>query len=67
VFRLQFTRLGTFVYYCRFHAHLDLDQQPVAPGPGQGPQPVPSGIQDENGNFGTPMMGTITVVPGSAD
>jgi len=64
VFRLRFTRLGTFVYYCRFHAHLDADQQPVAPGPGAGPTPIPSGIQDpQTGNFGTPMMGTITVVP----
>ena len=67
VFRLRFTRLGTFVYYCRFHAHLDDDQQPVAPGPGAGPVPTPSGIQDQSGNFGTPMMGTITVVPGEED
>ena len=58
---LIFSHPGTFVYYCRFHAHLDDDHQPVAPGPKMG-------IQDSNGNFGTPMMGVITVVPrGQAD
>lgn len=55
-FSLRFTRPGTFVYYCRFHAHLDSFHQPVAPGPD-------GGIQDANGNFGTPMMGVITVLP----
>jgi plastocyanin len=53
-FQLRFSRPGTFVYFCRFHAHLDNDHQPVAPGP-------EGGIQDANGNFGTPMMGIITV------
>jgi plastocyanin len=53
---LHFNRPGTFVYYCRFHSHLDDSNQPVAPGPDQG-------IQDPDGNFGTPMMGIITVVP----
>jgi len=53
-FTLAFHHPGTFVYYCRFHAHLDADNQPVAPGP-------EGGIQDANGNFGTPMMGIITV------
>jgi plastocyanin len=53
-FVLRFDRRGTFVYYCRFHAHLDGDNQPVAPGPD-------GGIQDASGNFGTPMMGVITV------
>ena len=56
-FRLHFSRPGVFHYYCRFHAHLDEDHQPVAPGPN-------GGIQDSNGNFGTPMMGVITVLPG---
>ena len=54
---LRFTHPGTFVFYCRFHAHLDADNQPVAPGPD-------GGIQDETGNFGTPMMGIITVRAG---
>jgi plastocyanin len=54
---LHFTHPGTFVYFCRFHAHLDEASQPVAPGP-------EGGIQDENGNFGTPMMGVITVLAG---
>jgi len=57
-FELRFLRPGTFVYYCRFHAHLDAENQPTAPGP-------EGGIQDANGNFGTPMMGVVTVLPGS--
>jgi plastocyanin len=52
---LHFSHPGTFVYYCRFHAHLDGAQQPIAPGP-------EGGIQDMDGNFGTPMMGIITVL-----
>ena len=54
-FRLRFVRPGAFVYYCRFHSHLDLDAQPVAPGPD-------GGIQDSKGNFGTPMSGVVTVL-----
>jgi plastocyanin len=53
-FSLVFNHPGTFVYYCRFHAHLDAANQPVAPGPD-------GGIQDAKGNFGTPMMGIVTV------
>ncbi len=53
---LYFNHPGTFVYYCRFHSHLDDDNQPVAPGP-------KGGIQDSDGNYGTPMMGVITVLP----
>jgi len=56
---LHFDRPGVFVYYCRFHAHLDSDHQPAAPGPD-------GGIEDDDGNFGTPMMGVITVLPGGA-
>jgi plastocyanin len=56
-YSLKFKRAGTFVYYCRFHATLDDDHQPIAPGP-QG------GVQDDaTGNYGTPMMGVIVVVP----
>jgi plastocyanin len=54
-FTLHFTHPGTFVYYCRLHAHLDSFHQPVAPGP-------EGGIQDVNGNSGTPMMGVIVVL-----
>jgi plastocyanin len=57
--RLRFGRPGVFVYYCRFHSHLDEAHQPVAPGPD-------GGIEDANGNLGTPMMGVITVLPGNA-
>jgi plastocyanin len=53
---LSFSHPGTFVYYCRFHATLDSYYQPIAPGPD-------GGIQDANGNFGTPMSGVITVLP----
>jgi len=54
---LRFNHPGTFVYYCRFHAVLDADSQPKAPGP-------MGGIQDPDGNFGTPMNGIVTVLPG---
>jgi plastocyanin len=53
---ITFNHPGTFVYYCEFHAHLDAENQPVAPGPD-------GGIQDEKGNFGTPMTGVVTVLP----
>lgn len=53
-FTLTFHQPGTFVYFCRFHSHLDAFHQPVAPGP-------EGGIQDAKGNFGTPMMGIVTV------
>jgi plastocyanin len=54
VLSLRFDHPGTFVYYCRFHAQLDADNQPIAPGP-------KGGIQDSKGNFGTPMSGVVTV------
>jgi plastocyanin len=57
---LRFTHPGTFVYYCKFHAHLDGSNQPVAPGP-------KGGIQDSSGNFGTPMSGVVTVLPRNQD
>jgi plastocyanin len=57
-FTLHFDRPGTFVYYCRFHSHLDSFNQPVAPGPD-------GGIQDAKGNFGTPMTGVIVVLSGN--
>jgi plastocyanin len=72
--RLRFKRPGTFVYHCRFHAHVDDSNQPVAPGPGGDPaNPTASGITGNDGNIpntpvgnlGTPMMGIITVVGGS--
>jgi hypothetical protein len=53
---LRFGRPGTWVFYCRFHSHLDEHSQPAAPGPD-------GGIQDEHGNFGTPMMGIVEVLP----
>jgi plastocyanin len=65
-FELTFHHRGTFVYYCKFHSHLDDDHQPVAPGPRGGIQsdkdPTlcdPAGT--DTCDFGTPMMGVITV------
>jgi len=52
---IKFDHPGTFPFYCRFRPHLDAANQPVAQGPD-------GGIQDPNGNFGTPMAGVITVV-----
>ena len=54
VFQLKFNVEGRFVYRCRFHSMLNVNKQPIAPGPR-------GGIQNSNGNFGTPMMGEITV------
>lgn len=54
---LTFKHPGVFPFYCRFHAMLDADNQPKAPGPD-------GGIQDSDGNFGTPMNGVITVLAG---
>jgi plastocyanin len=51
---LRFNHPGSFVYYCRFHAHLDSFNQPVAPGP--------DGGIETDGNFGTPMSSVITVL-----
>jgi plastocyanin len=65
-FELTFHHRGTFVYYCRFHSHLDDSHQPAAPGPRGGIQsdkdPTlcdPAG--SDTCDFGTPMMGVITV------
>ena len=54
-FTLTFHRKGRFVYYCRFHAKLDSDNQPMAPGPD-------GGIEVKK-NFGTPMSGIVVVLP----
>lgn len=68
-FRIRFQHAGTFVYFCRFHSHLDADHQPTAPGPKGGIQTEkdptlcdPAGT--DTCDFGTPMMGVITVIPG---
>jgi plastocyanin len=67
-FRITFHDSGQWVYYCRFHSHLDEFNQPNAPGPDGGIQgekdPTmcdPAGT--DTCNFGTPMMGVITVLP----
>jgi len=54
-FHLTFKHPGVFPFYCRFHAMLDGQNQPIAPGPD-------GGIQDSNNNFGTPMNGVVTVL-----
>src|SRR5450432_3778615 len=58
-FELTFHHKGTFVYYCRFHSHLDDSHQPVAPGPDGGIQSEKDPtLCDPAGtytcNFGTP-------------
>ena len=55
---LTFQHPGVFPFYCSLHSMLDSKRQPKAPGPD-------GGIQDPNGNYGTPMNGVITVVPAS--
>ena len=65
-FSIQFHHRGVFVFFCRFHAHLDEDHQPIAPGSDGGIQTTttfcdPGGA--ETCNNGTPMMGVITVLP----
>jgi plastocyanin len=55
ILNLTFNHAGVFPFYCAFHATLDASDQPKAPGPD-------GGIQDPDGNFGTPMNGVITVV-----
>lgn len=57
-FSLTFKHAGVFPFYCSLHSMLDADNQPKAPGPD-------GGIQDKNGNFGTPMNGVVTVVAGT--
>jgi len=54
-FTLVFKHPGVFPFYCRFHSMLDSENQPKAPGP-------EGGIQDANGNYGTPMSGVVTVL-----
>ena len=56
VFTLTFNQMGRFTYHCRFHSKLDSHHQPIAPGPD-------GGIKSSNGNYGTPMMGVISVLP----
>ena len=68
-FRITFHDAGVWVYYCRFHSQIDDEfHQPFAPGPDGGIQtdkdPVlcdPAG--SDHCNFGTPMMGIITILP----
>ena len=68
---IKFKETGQWVYYCRFHSHLDSFGQPIAPGCGENCDQV-SGITTPvfqccgsaiAGNFGTPMSGVITVLP----
>ena len=67
-FRITFHDSGVWVYYCRFHSHLDEHDQPAAPGPDGGIQTEkdptmcdPAGT--DTCNFGTPMMGVISILP----
>lgn len=53
---VEFPSPGLFVYYDKGFARLDRAGQPVAPGP-------LGGIQDAAGDYGTPMMGIVWVLP----
>lgn len=68
---IRFDQPGLWVYYCRFHAHLDAFNQPIAPGCGPNGDEI-DGIETINftcgtevlpSNFGTPMMGVISIQP----
>ncbi len=59
VVEVQFPYPGLFVYYDEAYATLDTAHQPTAPGP-------EGGIEDAHGNFGTPMMGVVWVLPPEA-
>jgi plastocyanin len=70
VFSITFHDSGIWNYYCRFHSMVMDDQfhQPFAPGPRGGIQTEkdptlcdPPGT--DTCNFGTPMMGVITILP----
>lgn len=66
-FTLKFDSPGLFVYYCRFHSHLDtLSSQPIAPGCGESDAPQVSGNQEDftcDGCVGAP--GVICSVEGN--
>ena len=71
-FSITFHDAGQWVYYCKFHSHLDAFNQPNSPGPNGGIQDSkdptlcdPAGT--DTCNFGTPMMGVITVLPRHQD
>ena len=70
-FQITFHDAGIWVYYCRFHSQIDDEyHQPFAPGPDGGIQDLkdpakcsPAGNPADTCNFGTPMMGVITILP----
>src|SRR5262249_39138344 len=69
MFSITFHDPGQWVYFCRFHAHLDNFNQPNSPGPLGGIQnekdpPFCDPAGTDTCNFGTPMMGVITILPG---
>jgi len=69
--QLHFCEPGLWIYFCRFHSHLDSFSQPVAPGCGEAGDAVEGivtpvftcGTQTILNNFGTPMMGAISIQP----
>jgi len=72
-FSITFHDPGIWNYYCRFHSTLnDEYHQPFAPGPRGGIQTTkdpsmcdPAG--SDTCDFGTPMMGVITILPHHED
>lgn len=69
-FQIKFRKAGQWVYFCRFHAHLDEFNQPIAPGCGEEGDEIEGIVTPEfrcgnaviRNNFGTPMMGVITIL-----
>ena len=68
-FSITFHHRGVFVFFCKFHAHLDADHQPIAPGEDGGIETTTTFCDppNETCNNGTPMMGVITVLPRDDD
>jgi plastocyanin len=74
-FSLRFNEVGQWVYYCRFHSHLDAFGQPIAPGCGEEGDEIEGivtpvfqcGDEIIRNNYGTPMMGVITILPKKDD
>lgn len=76
-YSIQFDQPGLWIYFCRYHAHLNEHCQPIAPGPGPNGN-RPSGVVTPQfcagcppacimANYGTPMMGIIAVMKRSKD
>lgn len=67
-YELKFDQIGQWIYYCRFHSQLDDYNQPIAPGCHNGEiggisSKIICGNKVLTNNYGTPMMGCVTILP----